>query len=95
MAHAPLQVISVGSAGGVVSVNADTGALLWSQATDGAIQGAPVAIQNSVFIGSNSVPGEVVSYDVNYQGSSGDALPPYLKAAKSVDKFVVGELLFL
>ena len=76
--------------GGVVAINADTGALLWSQVTDGAVQGAPVALSNSVFVGS--LHGDVVSYDVNYQGSAVSGRPSWINAAQSIDKFVVGEI---
>jgi hypothetical protein len=89
---APLpQVVSVystGNIGGVTAVDADTGASLWSSVTDGLVQGAPVAIANSVFIGS--LAGDVVSYDVNYQGSSASGNPAWLNKANSIDKFVVG-----
>jgi hypothetical protein len=88
------QVVSVYSdnqgKGAVVAVDAVTGTYLWSQPTDGAIQGSPVAIANFVFVGSLS--GDVVSYDINIQGAQGSSLPPWIKAAQSTDKFVVGEL---
>jgi hypothetical protein len=88
------QVVSVYSdnqgKGAVVAVDAVTGTYLWSQPTDGAIQGSPVAIANFVFVGSLS--GDVVSYDINIQGAQGSSLPPWIKAAQSTDKFAVGEL---
>ncbi len=77
-----------GSVGGVTAVDADTGTYLWSAVTDGQVQGAPVAIANSVFVGS--LAGDVVSYDVNYQGAAASASPAYLNKANSIDKFVVG-----
>jgi outer membrane protein assembly factor BamB len=81
-------VYSTTNIGGVTAVDADTGAYLWSSVTDGLVQGAPVAIANSVFIGS--LAGDVVSYDVNYQGSSASGNPAWLNKANSIDKFVVG-----
>jgi hypothetical protein len=90
--HILLQVVVVysnGQIGNVTALNADTGAFLWNAVTDGNIQGAPVAIGNFVFVGS--LAGDLVSYDVNYQGASSAATPPWLRAARSSDKFVVGE----
>jgi outer membrane protein assembly factor BamB len=81
-------VYSTSNIGGVTAVDADTGTYLWSSVTDGLVQGAPVAIANSVFIGS--LAGDVVSYDVNYQGSSASGNPAWLNKANSIDKFVVG-----
>lgn len=101
-----VSVYTTGAIGGITAVDADTGACapqpfhqceivtymprryLWSSVTDGLVQGAPVAIANSVFIGS--LAGDVVSYDVNYQGSSASGNPAWLNKANSIDKFVVG-----
>ncbi len=73
----------------VTAINADTGQYLWNALTDGQIQGAPVAMDNFVFVGS--LGGDIASYDVNYQGSAGSGNPAWLNAATSRDKFVVGE----
>jgi outer membrane protein assembly factor BamB len=84
------QVVAV-SGSTVTAFNSDTGSFLWNATMDGAIQGAPVAIDNYVFVGSMANPGDIISYDVNYQGSAGSGTPAWLNVAKSTDKFVVGK----
>jgi outer membrane protein assembly factor BamB len=81
------------SGNNVTAINADTGQYLWNALTDGNVIGSPVAIENFVFVGS--LGGDVVSYDVDYQGSAGSGQPAWLNAAKSTDKFVVGEISIL
>ncbi len=84
-----LRQVVVVTGSNVTAINADTGQYLWNALTDGQIQGAPVAIDNFVFVGS--LASEIASYDVNYQGSAGSGKPSWLNAATSRDKFVVGE----
>ena len=73
----------------ITSLAIDTGAYLWSATADGQIQGAPASIFNSVYVGS--LGGDIVSFNVDYQGSAGSGNPAWLNAAKSSDIFRVGE----